>query len=352
MLAYASRSAAYSRDMNLQLPRLTHSSDADPGYTRRRCGRGFAYLDTRGRPLRSPRTMGRIRALAIPPAWQSVWICASSRGHIQATGIDSKGRKQYLYHRQWAALRDQRKYQQLANFGKALPRLRRRLRADLEAPEGSLQCTLAAVVSLLDRSHLRIGSQQHLRQNGTYGAATLLGRHIRFLDDGELRLDFRGKGGRRVRLRLRDRRLHQILQRIDDLPGQRLFSYIGAEGKVCPVTSQQINAYIADTCGGAKVTAKTFRTWAGSVTALERVCDDPSSGTIRNLSEAAAERLHNTPAICRSSYIHPSVLDLVALEPARWPKALRGQAPAKPSGLSVGERRLLALLECKSKPGA
>ncbi len=321
---------------------LVYSSDAMPGILRRARGRGFSYLASDGTSIDDPAERARIASLAIPPAYLCVWICPLPHGHLQATGFDDRKRKQYRYHTDWSAFRAQLKFSELASFGETLPRIRRALARDLQAEAGTKTYALAALVSLIDAAHLRVGSEEYLEENGTFGAATLQRRHVR-LEDGVVRLNYRGKGGRRVHSTLRDRRLHRILETIDDLPGRNLFVYLNAAGDVCDIDSAQVNAYLAEISGREGVTAKTFRTWAGTLAAFEVALETPAP-SIKAMTSAAAERLHNTPTVCRNSYIHPAVL------------ALRDddEAPPMPEqparGLKQREAALLAFLEAAA-PG-
>lgn len=325
-------------------PGLVYVSDAEPGFRRRRAGRGFALLDTEGRPIRDDATRARILDLGIPPAWREVWISRIPNGHIQATGLDEAGRKQYRYHPDWQAWRAEVKYGQLAAFGAALPRLRRRVRRDLERGAGDFLFSLAALTMLLDHTHIRVGNRAYAEANGTYGATTLLRRHVT-LKDGVVRLRFRAKGGKKVSHTLRDRRLHRIFQEIGDLPGRNLFTFIGEDGAPRPICSHHVNAYVAEAAGIEGVTGKTFRTWAGTLAAF-RAAETAGEGrlTMRLLCRAAAETLANTPAICRSSYIHPRVLDLAGMRPAARLEILGAVIPQGPRGLRAIERRLLGLL--------
>lgn len=323
-------------------PRLTHVNDHMPGITRRRRGRGFSYCTPDGTSVACAEARARIASLAIPPAWRDVWICVAADGHIQATGIDGSGRKQYLYHPDWSRWRAEVKFAQLPDFGMALPRIRRRVEKDLEAEPGTIDFSIAALIMLLDRAHLRVGSRRHTARSRTYGATTLLRQHVRLGDDGTVRLNFLAKGGKRVRRSLRDKRLHRILQSIDDLPGRNLFTWMDEAGGIHAVTSGQVNDWLADAAGVPDITAKTFRTWAGSVAALAAAAQPGRIG-VATLTKAAAERLHNTPAVCRKAYIHPQVLELAEMEEeARM--ALLSNCPPTPSGLRADERRLVGLL--------
>jgi DNA topoisomerase I len=324
-------------------PGLVYVSDEMPGIRRVRRGRGFSYLDPSGRPLRDPAERARIAALGVPPAYREVWICPLPAGHLQATGLDVAGRKQYRYHPDWTNWRSRTKYDSLAEFGAALPRFRARIRRDLDREAGERAFALAAVSLLLDRLHLRVGSAGHTAVSRTYGATTLLTRHVK-LQSGTVRLRYRAKGGRTVEHRLADRKLHRIFEAIGDLPGRNLFTWIGDDGEPHALGSQHVNDYIAEATGLGTATAKTFRTWAGSVAALTAAHGERGRLTVRVMAEAAAARLHNTPAISRTSYIHPAVLDLATLPPAERLDLLRGLAPVGPGRLRAEERRLLGLL--------
>lgn len=261
-----------------------------------------------------------------------------ANGHLQATGRDARKRKQYRYHADWARLQAETKFAQLLLFGAALPRLRRQLGRDLTAEVGAREFALAAAVSLIDRAALRVGHPDYTEQNGSYGALTLRNRHMR-LNGREIRLDYRAKGGKRVRKQLVDRTLARALEKAGDLPGARLFSWQDDAGELHPLSSDQLNSYIAEASGCETATAKTFRTWAGTVAAFEQA--EKGGATIKSMAQAAAERLHNTPAMARNSYIHPQVIDLAGAEP---PKV---SAPRK-ANLYAVENRLLHYLETAS----
>jgi DNA topoisomerase I len=326
-------------------PGLVYVCDSTPGIARRRCGRGFRYLDAEGRAVVCELTRTRIQGLGIPPAWREVWICPLDNGHIQATGLDDARRKQYRYHAAWQAWRSEVKYAQLAAFGAALPRLRRRVARDLERSPGDLAFSLAAITTLIDRTHIRVGNRAYARgRDATYGATTLLSRHVS-LKDGVVRLRYRAKGGKRISHSLRDRRLLRILQDIDDLPGRNLFTYLTPEGEARPVASHHVNAYIAEAAGIDGISGKTFRTWAGTLAAFSAARATSGRLTMRVLCRASADTLANTPAICRTSYIHPRVLDLASLAPEARIAQLAGLRPTGPTSLRADERRLLALLE-------
>lgn len=325
---------------------LIYVSDRDPGITRRKRGRGFSYHLPGGNPLTNASDKERVTRLAIPPAYRSVWICALEHGHLQATGYDDRGRKQYRYHERWQTLRGEHKFEQLIPFGHALPALRRRVLADAQKLDEPERATLAALVLLLDAAHLRVGNRQYVAENGTYGATTLLKRHIRF---GEgLELQFLAKGGKKVRRHLRAPRLQRILESIADLPGRELFVWQDEAGAVHPIDSSQLNRYIGE-ISSAPASAKTFRTWGGTLAAFSAALScvqKDEKPTIKLMAEAAADELSNTPAISRKSYIHPRVLEIAA-DPSLG-ETLKRQAseplPRK-DGLRADEQRLLAFLE-------
>jgi len=295
---------------------LVYVSGSDPGISRVRRGRGFSYHLPDGSLLRDAAELMRIKALGLPPAYSDVWICMQAEGHLQATGVDDRGRKQYRYHELWSAYRDRTKFGQLIDFGEALPGLRRRILRDLKGEPFNEQTVLAALCMLLDRAHLRVGSQAYVEENGTFGATTLLKRHLR-LEGDRLDLQFTGKGGKRVRRRLRHPTLSRVLDKIADLPGRQLFVWRDDQDQLHPVDSGRLNAYLSETAG-PELSAKTFRTWAGSVAALSsarKAMAQERRPTIKEMCEAAADRLSNTAAICRSSYVHPAIIDLAQPEP-------------------------------------
>ena len=329
--------------MNQPLPTdLLHVSGNEPGIARRRRGKGFSYHPPDGAQL-SNDDLVRIKRLAIPPAYRSVWICGCANGHLQATGLDDRGRKQYCYHPEWASWRSMVKYQQLPAFGAALGHLRRKIRSDLEADAGGRDFAIAALVFLLDCTSLRMGCDAYLRDNGSFGATTLLSRHIR-LSDGTVRLSFCGKGGKRVVKTLADKRLHRVLHKIGDLPGRHLFTYIADDATPRRVHSHEVNSYIASATAIDGATAKTFRTWAGTLAAFETALAETKILTRKALEQAAADRLANTPVICRKSYIHPMVLALADLCCDERQALLLGLSTDGDRSLRVAERRLLSFL--------
>ena len=294
---------------------LTYVHDTDPGIRRRRAGKGFFYVGPDGRRVSDPDTLKRIRSLAIPPAYKDVWISPDPRGHIQATGRDDKGRKQYRYHPDWRAWRDGHKYGRMAAFGRALPKLRERVDRDLRKPGLHREKVLATVVRLLETTLIRVGNDEYARQNKSFGLTTLRKKHV---DVHGMEVDFKlkGKSGVVHKTGLRDRRLARIVREIGDLPGQRLFKYVGDDGELHDVESADVNAYLREALEG-DFTAKDFRTWAGTTHAarlLLEVSPPPATKTeakraLVGAVKRVANRLGNTPSVCRSAYIHPKVLD-------------------------------------------
>jgi DNA topoisomerase-1 len=312
-----------SLDATLEAPEfaqaagLTYVNDNDPGITRATKGDGFAYRDAKGKMVTDAATLDRIKALVLPPAWTDVWISADPHGHIQATARDQRGRKQYKYHPKWREQRDETKYARMAAFGRALPRLRKRVDADLSARGLTREKVLAAVVRVMEMTLIRVGNDEYARQNKSFGLTTLRDRHVKFKGSSAI-FEFNGKSGKSHRTGIRDRRLARIIKACQDVPGQRLFQYIEADGARHAVTSTDVNAYIREATGG-DFTAKDFRTWAGTLDCARRLVEAgaPESATeakrmIASCVRETAGNLGNTPAVCRSSYIHPAVLDQFA----------------------------------------
>lgn len=326
--------------------------DRCPGLQRVRGADGFEYRDAEGRRVKDEATLARIRRLAVPPAWESVWICADATGHLQATGIDARGRKQYRYHADWSAQRGQTKFERLRLVADVLPALRRRVARTLDAPvpEPTRERVLATLVRLLDTTWLRVGNDRYARENGSYGLSTLRRRHARIEGDA-LRLSFVGKSGVRHEVLLADRRVARVVRSCRDLPGQELFGWVDADGTPHRIGSSDVNAWLAEAAGMA-ITAKDFRTWHGSVQALALAVEAAQRGAAVSRTEVIAEvarRLGNTPAVCRKAYIHPAVLEwlerLADPQEARALLSSRWVAHPPPcAGLSVAERRFLGLL--------
>jgi DNA topoisomerase-1 len=279
-----------------------------------RRGRGFGYRDANQQPVRDEPTLDRIKSLAIPPAWNDVWICASARGHLQATGRDARGRKQFRYHLRWTALRDANKFSRLIGFCGVLPKLRRRVARDLRGRELTHEKVVATIVKLMEATLIRVGNEEYARQNRSYGLTTLRDRHAK-VRGSTVRLMFRGKSGKDVIAEVSDRRVARVVKQCQELPGQDLFAYIDGSGERRTVTSQDVNDYLRETTG-EDYTAKDFRTWAGTVLAAVALRElegfESETDAKRNVVAAidrVAKRLGNTRAVCRRSYVHPAVLD-------------------------------------------
>ena len=290
---------------------LTHSCDADRGIHRRKHGRGFTYLDHRGERVTDQETLARIRALVIPPAWTDVWICRDATGHVQATGRDAKNRKQYLYHRRWREYRDAAKFHELVGFGESLTALRERVDADLRSPLLSPDRVVATVVRLLDETLIRVGNDEYVRSGESFGLTTLRNRHAT-VEGAEVRFRFPGKSGTPHDVVVHDRRVANIIRRCRELPGQQLLQYLDGD-EVRSIGSRDVNDYLGRLTA-ADYTAKTFRTWGASAVAfghLRRL--EPANQREHDAQRVEAVRiaaghLHNTPAVCRKSYVHPTVL--------------------------------------------
>jgi DNA topoisomerase-1 len=326
---------------------LIYVSDTEPGIRREKQDDGFCYRMPDGGLVTSDEALARIKTLGIPPAYRDVWICLDPRGHLQATGFDARERKQYRYHPDWQSLRSDRKFDQLVAFGEALPRLRNRVSRDLGSGIESEKGILAAITMLLDLAHLRVGNVVYARDNKTFGATTLLKRHLKIMPD-RIELRFVAKGGKKVQRTLKHPRLQSILEQIADLPGRRLFAWVDTEGVTHSIDSGKLNTYLAAAAGLA-VSAKTFRTWGGSLAAFNRaiqILENDETPTMKSLCEAAAVELHNTPAICRKSYIHPAVLALAEAkgDPLAWFKRWKRRRPRRLNGLRADENALLTLL--------
>jgi DNA topoisomerase I len=333
---------------------LRYVSDRKPGIRREREGDGFCYIAPDGERVHDSADLRRIAALAIPPAWRDVWICPLANGHLQATGRDARGRKQYRYHSRWRAARDETKYARLIAFGLALPAIRERVRHDLALPGLPREKVLAAVVDLLDRTSIRVGNEEYARENRSYGLTTLRDQHVR-VEGNEIRFRFRGKSGKEHRIALRDRRLATIVRRCRDLPGYELFQYLDDDGNEHAVDAGDVNDYLRELAGDG-FTAKDFRTWNGTVAAALALQELPGfdseaqakSNIVRAIEQVAA-RLGNTPAVCRKCYVHPAVID--AYRDGELAEALRRGAhdgrPQTLAGLEPQAAAVLALLQAR-----
>lgn len=293
---------------------LRYVHDSMPGIHRERAGKGFRYVGEDGQPVEDDSALARISALVIPPAWTDVWIAPTSRGHIQATGRDEKGRKQYRYHPRWREVRDEAKYSRMIAFAEVLPSLRGQVETDLGLPGLQRDKVLATVVRLLDETNIRVGNEEYARENRSFGMTTLRNRHVE-VNGSTLRFTFRGKSGKQHEVEVKDQRVARIVKRCQELPGHELFQYVDDEGARQAVESSDINAYLRQKTG-QDFTAKDFRTWAGTVVAAHALrelggCKSEAQAK-RNIVEAIKEasmKLGNTPAICRKCYVHPTILD-------------------------------------------
>lgn len=338
---------------------LVHVSDSDPGLRRKRAGKGFSYQDASGRRVRDRATLERIHRIVIPPAWEDVWICADENGHLQATGRDARGRKQHRYHPAFRESQEAAKFEHILDFARTLPRIRRAVARDMRKKGLPREKVLGAITHLLETTLIRVGNDDYAKQNKSYGLTTLQDRHASVKGD-ELRFVFTGKSGKSWRLTLKDKRVARIVKAAQDLPGQRLFQYVDAEGAQREVTSSDLNAYLAEIAGPG-VTAKDFRTWAGTVLAGMALAEfetvDSQAAAKRNVRaaiERVAQRLGNTPTICRKCYVHPALLEsymdgALALSAAA---AVERNLREDLSGLSPEEAAVLVFLRARLRKRA
>jgi DNA topoisomerase-1 len=342
---------------------LRYVMDTGPGITRKRAGKRFSYVGLDGKPIRDPAEKERIKSLGIPPAWTEVWICPNPRGHIQATGRDAKGRKQYRYHPKWREVRDETKYGRMIAFGKALPLIRERVDHDLSLRGFPRDKVLAAIVRLMEKTRIRVGNEEYARANKSFGLTTLRNRHVK-IEGSTLRFKFRGKSGKEHAIKVADRRLANTVKRISELPGQELFHYLDDEGNPHKVTSEDVNAYLREITG-QDFTAKDFRTWAGTVLAAWALqefeafdSDAQAKKNVVRAIETVSQSLGNTPAICRKCYVHPIVLDsyldgtlleaLKARAEEEIKESLPSMDPHEAAVLALLQQRLTRELEQKS----
>jgi len=321
---------------------LRHSSDAEPGYTRKRQGRYWAYYDGDKR-VTDRDTIERLNSIALPPAYKDAWFCKDPNGHLQATGIDDRGRKQYRYHPLFRAKREHSKFAGLAEFGKALPKIRRKVDQDLRKRSLSRDKVVAAVIRLLDDDYLRVGNEEYAKQNKSYGATTLLSRQVK--DDGrKVRMRFKGKSGVQHEVTITDRTLRRIVRQLQELPGQALFQYVNGDGNPHPITSTEVNEYIREVSGG-DFTAKHFRTWGATVLAFEQMLEkaDDARISVKTMIEPVAEALGNTIAMSRKAYVHPALIEAVKDNPRDPLKGL--ERPRARKWLSSCEVALIPFLK-------
>jgi DNA topoisomerase I len=330
---------------------LRYVDGREAGIQRVRRGNGFAFLNASGKRITEPDTLARIAHLAIPPAWTDVWICPHPDGHIQATGRDVRGRKQYRYHENWRAVRDENKFERMIAFGVALPKIRQRVARDLRRRGLGREKVLAAMVRLLETTLIRVGNEEYARQNHSFGLSTMRDRHVS-IRRGVIHFEFRGKGGKKHEIDLHDPKLAEVVRRAQDLPGQELFQYVDENGAQQKISSEDVNEYLRSVAGG-EFSAKDFRTWAGTVLAAIALCECEQCGGHRqakkNVTQAierAAERLGNTPAICRKSYVHPAVIAAYLKGTTIRGSGLRSTKTAvrKAWDLNADETALLAFL--------
>ena len=319
--------------------RIVHANDSLPGISRRALKRGWAYYLPDGARITDREEIDRLNAVGMPPAYRDCWFCLKPNGHIQATGYDDRGRKQYRYHPEFRAAREAEKYGGCAAFGRALPKLRARIEADLSIRGLRKERTLAAVVRLLDLAKVRVGNEQYAAANKSFGATTLRRRHLD-LKGQRMRLRYRAKSGREHDITISDRRLLQFVRSMQDLPGQHLFQYLDEDGIARPISSGDVNAYIADAMGG-DFTAKHFRTWGASTVAFETLAS--GSVSLNQMIAPVAEALGNTPAISRKSYVHPALIELCKSGQDEWREGLR--LPRSTRYLTRYERGLIAFLD-------
>lgn len=330
---------------------LRYVSDDTPGITRHKKGERFVFRLANGQAVKDQSQLARINQLAIPPAYTDVWVCPVAHGHLQATGRDARGRKQYLYHPKWRAARDETKFDRMLAFGAALPRLRARVTRDLAASAGApidRTTVMAAVVRLLDTTMVRVGNDEYARSNQSFGLTTLRKRHVAVTGD-QLRLRFKGKSGVAHDVALKDKRIARVVKRCQSLPGQELFQYLDADGQAHGVNSSDVNDYLREASGG-EFTAKDFRTWHGSAAALalfKALGDDEKTAITKTLANRliaeVAQLLGNTAAVCRKSYIHPQVLALLTDSTAQG--SVQATAARRQTGLTASDGAFLAFLK-------
>ena len=334
---------------------LRYVSDTGPGIRRKRSGAGFTYVGPDGKRITDEKTLERIRKLAIPPAYTDVWICPSPTGHLQATGRDARGRKQYRYHPKWRQARDETKFGRMVAFSEVLPKIRARVEADLGRPGLPREKVLATVVRLLECTNIRVGNDEYARTNGSYGLTTLRDKHVE-VSGGSLRFSFRGKSGKTHEVELSDRRLARIVRRCRDVPGEELFQYLDDDGNRQTIDSGDVNDYLRE-ISGQEFTAKYFRTWAGTMLAVAELralgpmaTEREAKSAIVRAIDRVATQLNNTRAVCRKYYIHPTVFEtyLAGTMLAALGNGARGPAGAPGATLNADEKALVRLL---SGPG-
>jgi DNA topoisomerase-1 len=334
---------------------LRYVSDAKPGLGRVKTGEhAFRYVDAHGKKVTDEKTLARIKALVIPPAWQDVWICAQANGHLQVTGRDQRGRKQSRYHPKWREVRDENKYERMIHFADALPMIRERVKKDLAKPGLTREKVLATIVGVMEQTHIRVGNEEYAKENQSYGLTTMRNRHVR-VDGSEITFDFQGKSKVHHTVSLHDKKLARVIKQCSDLPGYELFQFLDENGDHHAIDSNDVNEYLRDVTG-QHFTAKDFRTWAGSVLACDLLREfgpfETATQAKKNVVEAikaVAKELGNTPSVCRKSYIHPAVLEayLGGISVKEAKRELEREI-ADEDALHAEERALLELLERKA----
>ena len=329
---------------------LRYVYDSRPGIGRKKAAKGFRYVNADGTPLREKETLGRIRSLAIPPAWKDVWICPSANGHLQATGRDAKGRKQSRYHARWREVRDETKYERMMAFGRALPGIRARVEHDLKLPGLPRLKVLATIVRLLETTFIRVGNEEYARENKSYGLTTMRNKHVH-VEGSTVTFAFRGKSGVEHEIDVNDRRLAKIVKRCQDMPGYELFQYVDADGTRHAVDSSDVNEYLRK-ISGEHFTAKDFRTWAGTVLACMMLrefeafeTDKQAKTNVVRAIESVAEKLGNTPSVCRKCYVHPAVLQCYLSGTMRETVKQRAEQEMEEHALREEEFAVMGLLQ-------
>ena len=335
---------------------LRYVTDAKPGLGRVKTGEhAFRYVDAHGKAVTDAKTLARIKALVIPPAWTDVWICAQANGHLQVTGRDQRGRKQSRYHPKWRETRDENKYERMIHFAAALPMIRDHVRKDLAKPGLTREKVLATVVSVMEQTHIRVGNQEYAKENKSYGLTTMMNRHVR-VDGSEITFDFQGKSRVHHTISLHDKKLARVIKQCSDLPGHELFQFLDHDGNHHAIHSDDVNEYLREITG-QHFTAKDFRTWAGSVLACDLLREfgpfETATQAKKNVVEAiktVAEKLGNTPSVCRKCYVHPAVLEayLGGITAKEAKREIEREIADHEHALHAEERALIELLEQKA----
>ena len=326
---------------------LVYVTDSLPGYTRQRTGKNFIYFNEQGQKVNDPDLLDRFKKLVIPPAWERVWICKRKNGHLQVTGFDQKGRKQYLYHEKWLEIRNKTKYDEMYEFGRSLPKIREKIEEHLKLKGLSREKVLATVVNLLDEAMVRVGNSSYAKENNSYGLTTLRSRHAK-INGTKVELDFKGKSGVQHYIKITDKRLAKIIKECNELPGYEIFKYIDDDGKIQDVESGHVNEYLKE-ISGKEFTAKYFRTWGGTIEALKAYIEQQQDGEIdrrkkklTQVVKCVSKKLNNTISICRDYYIHSKVLELIQEEKPVGIKKLNNPSN---TGLSELEKFFLKLIK-------